>query len=56
MRVGGEALDTALYHRDSIGATIAGPAIVLEDTCTTVVSPGWTARPVSGGHLLLERR
>jgi N-methylhydantoinase A len=51
----GTAIEASLYARDAIGGRIDGPAIVLEDTCTTVVSPGWSVRPVPGGHLLLER-
>jgi N-methylhydantoinase A len=51
----GRLVEAALFRRAAIGAAIEGPAIVLEDTCTTVVSPGWSVRPVPGGHLLLEK-
>lgn len=33
-----------------------GPAIIEESTSTTVVPPGWTARVLESGDLLLERR
>ena len=54
MRVRGETVTAALYRREDVTGTVAGPAIVLEETCTTVVDQGWTVRPVPGGHLLLE--
>ncbi len=55
MRIRGEAVPTAIYRREAVTATVDGPAIVLEETGTTVVDPGWRMRPVAGGHLLLER-
>ena len=36
--------------------TVAGPAIILEPTSTTIVEPGWTAIATERGHLVLERR
>lgn len=54
-RQGGEVLTAALHQRDAVAGPIQGPAIVMEETCTTVVGPGWSARPVAGGHLLLEK-
>ncbi|MEZ5830262.1 MAG: hydantoinase B/oxoprolinase family protein [Dongiaceae bacterium] len=38
------------------GQEVAGPAIILEPTSTTVVEPGWTAVATPRGHLVLERR
>ena len=32
-----------------------GPAIVLEDACTTLVPPSWTATVSARGHLVLRR-
>jgi N-methylhydantoinase A len=55
LRLAGETVEARLYRRDEIGGETRGPAIVLEETCTTVVDPGWTVRPVPGGHLLLEK-
>ena len=37
------------------GHRIAGPAIVVEPTATTVVEPGWEARATARGDLMLER-
>ncbi len=54
-RQDGTEAEATLYRREDIGDVVAGPAIVLEETCTTVVGLGWTARPVPGGHLLLEK-
>jgi N-methylhydantoinase A len=55
MRVSGEVVEAALYRRQDITGVVHGPAIVLEETCTTVVDRDWTVRPVPGGHLLLEK-
>ena len=38
------------------GTRIAGPAILVETTATTVVEPGWEARVTPRGHLVIERR
>ena len=35
---------------------IKGPAVVLDDTGTLVLEPGWAARRLAGGELLLERQ
>ena len=44
-----------LVDRDSlaVGAVIEGPAIIAEDTATTVVEPHWRAQLVAGGGLML---
>ena len=49
--------DTAVYHRPALpgGAEVEGPAIVLEDDCTSLVPPGWSARVSRSGHLVLDR-
>jgi N-methylhydantoinase A len=54
MRLRGETVTAALHRREHVTEPVSGPAIVLEETCTTVVEVGWTVRPVPGGHLLLE--
>ncbi len=36
------------------GQCLQGPALVLEDTGTLVLEPGWQARVLPGGELLLE--
>ncbi|WGM48788.1 hypothetical protein KOAAANKH_03695 [Brevundimonas sp. NIBR10] len=47
----------ALHHRDDLppGATIPGPAIILESTGTTVVEPGWSATVDARLNLILTR-
>ena len=53
----GEARATALVARAEMaaGATVAGPAIIEEDTATTILPPGWRALAADGGHLILTR-
>ena len=53
----GEWLDTPVYRRERLGAAavVAGPAIVLEDACTTLVPPAWSATVSTHGHLVLRR-
>src|SRR5665648_858103 len=50
--------DTPVYERAALprGARLAGPAIVLEPTSTTVLEPGWQAEVLAAGELLLRRR
>ena len=38
------------------GCWLEGPALLLEDTGTTVLEPGWRARVLAGGGLLLEQQ
>ena len=37
------------------GAVVAGPALLIEATATTVLEPGWSAQHLAGGELLLSR-
>ena len=37
------------------GRMLAGPSIVLESGCTTLVPPGWRATVSARGHLVMER-
>jgi len=48
--------ETRVYRRESLGAdaTVVGPAIVLENACTTAVPPRWAGTVSSHGHLILE--
>ena len=39
----------------SLGQSFAGPALVFEYSATTLVPPGWRARVIATGDLLLER-
>ena len=53
----GRAHDTPVFDRDAMlpGNRVAGPAIVREQTATTVVEPGWQAELTAKGHLVLTR-
>jgi len=55
--MGGERRDTPVYRRDKLhaGDVVPGPAIVVEDTATTVVEPGWQAEYTRHANLLLTR-
>ena len=54
---GGGAVETSIYEREQIpgDATINGPAIVEQADTTTLVPPGWCARPAAGGTLIMTR-
>jgi 5-oxoprolinase (ATP-hydrolysing) len=54
----GRACQVPLIERATLapGTELAGPAILAEPTATTVIEIGWSARVLSGGELLLERR
>ncbi|MEP7206248.1 MAG: hydantoinase B/oxoprolinase family protein [Casimicrobiaceae bacterium] len=54
---GGAFHDAAVYVRSGLqpGDVISGPAIVAEDSATTVVEPGWQATLTARGDLVLER-
>ena len=49
--------EAPVFDRDALvpGQTLDGPAIVREDTATTVVEPGWRARLDERRYLVLER-
>jgi 5-oxoprolinase (ATP-hydrolysing) len=49
--------DAPMYARESLGtgASVDGPAIVVESTATTVVEPGWRATMSERGDLVLAR-
>ncbi len=53
----GQRLSTSLYERSRLlpGQTVDGPAIIREDTGTTVVEIGWQATLDAHGQLILER-
>jgi N-methylhydantoinase A len=53
---GGQARPVAVALRQSLaaGTTLAGPAIIEEETATTVVPPGWSASVDRGGFLVLK--
>ena len=51
------AVRTEIHDRALIagGEVIAGPAVIEQEDTTTLLPPGWTARPLRGATLLLER-
>jgi len=51
----GEPLDFAILDRTSVarGASVEGPAIIIEDTATTYLDAGFTARQDETGSLFL---
>ena len=49
--------ETAVVRREAyaLGDTITGPAIIEEETTTTLVPPGWTVEVITGGHLSMTK-
>jgi N-methylhydantoinase A len=45
----------AYVHRDGIVNAVEGPAVIEEETSTTWVPAGWTARAEEHGHLMITR-
>lgn len=41
--------------RASLTEPLAGPALIEQEDTTIFVASGWTARPITGGNILLER-
>ncbi|MDE8650198.1 hydantoinase B/oxoprolinase family protein [Novosphingobium album (ex Liu et al. 2023)] len=54
---GGAWRDTPVFRRSDLGPgnAIAGPAIILEQTSTIVIEPGWRAAINPYGHIVLTR-
>ncbi len=54
---GGKWLEAKVFDRSQLtqAADIQGPAIIAEETATTVVDPGWSARVDERGFLILEK-
>lgn len=52
---GGQVVATPILSRESLSATVQGPAIIEDAWSTVVVSPGWQARPDDAGNLFLTR-
>ncbi len=48
--------ETAVCTRAALDTETAGPLIVEESDTTIVVPPGWVARRVADGHLVMRRR
>ena len=55
--MGGEYRNTPVIDRNHLhpGDTITGPAILREDTATTVIEPGWRGELTEVGHFILTR-
>lgn len=53
----GTAQPTQVLDRNGIAEddTIQGPAIIEENTATTLLPPGWQATLISGGHMTLTK-
>lgn len=56
--LGGRSLRAEFAARSTlpVGYRLRGPAVIEEETATTLVPPGWAARVLEGGALMLERR
>lgn len=53
---GGRAVATRVLDRSAVGAEpVEGPVIIVEQSTTTVVPPGWRVDSNRGGHLLMTR-
>ncbi len=57
VRMAGVTADTPFYDRRTLIASepVAGPAVIVEATATTVVEPGWSATATATGDLVLAR-
>lgn len=51
---GGTWIDAPLFDRERLPPVLHGPALILEDTGTLVVEPGWSLRHGPEGILILE--
>ncbi len=49
--------ETPFFNRSDLaeGCSITGPAVIIEQTATTVIEPGWSAGMNSTGDLVLDR-
>jgi N-methylhydantoinase A len=48
--------DALILDRSGVGREpVEGPAVIEQEDTTTILFPGWTARQVAGGSMLLER-
>jgi len=58
VHLGPRAEGVAFFRREELpaGPRLEGPAILLEETSTTLVAPGFRARHDLAGNLVLERR
>lgn len=54
LHTGGRWLDVPVYDREALPPRVDGPALILEDTGTVVVDPGWRVRRGPDGVLVVE--
>jgi len=54
----GEKIESPVFQRDDLrpGDTIEGPALIVEETQTTVVDPGWSMDVATRGDLVITRK
>ena len=54
----GSWMTSAVYGRDVLppGAQLAGPAIIVEESTTTVIGPHWMAAIAADGSIVMNRR
>jgi N-methylhydantoinase A len=52
----GEAVDASMFLRTALskGATLAGPAVIVEDGTSTIVPTGYTASVSAGDDIVIE--
>jgi N-methylhydantoinase A len=57
VRFEGDVVTATYIERDGLrpGHVVPGPALLLESTATFWLPPGWTARPLPDGSLIVER-
>jgi N-methylhydantoinase A len=55
IRLLGQSFTASVIDRAALEGTIAGPAIINQMDTTTLVPPGWQARRIAAGALVLER-
>ena len=51
----GQVVEIPVVTRNQLAGSLAGPAIVIEPSTTTVVPPGWALRVGAERHLVMER-
>jgi N-methylhydantoinase A len=51
----GKAFGVPVYSRRDLGGAVPGPAIVVEESTTTLVPKSWSIEPIKGNHLVMER-
>ncbi|WP_417583346.1 hydantoinase/oxoprolinase family protein [Pelagibacterium sp.] len=50
-----QATDVVRREAYALGDTLVGPAIIEEETTTTLVPPGWRVEVITGGHLSMTK-